>query len=251
VTERVGKYPDGSQAYGLVGILQNGSGPRLLIRADMDALPIVEETGVAYASNVKAKDDSGHEVGVMHACGHDAHVTTLIGTATALASLKNEWHGTLMLIGQPSEEKIDGAKAMLADHLYERFGTPDFAISLHDSNLFAAGTVAVTSGAALASSTVVDVTIRGVGGHGGFPLLAKDPVVMSAEFIVQLQTIASRQEDPTDPAVVTVGTIHGGTKANIIPDESRGVSGGVSGRGHAIAESRESRGQGTQSLNSQ
>jgi amidohydrolase len=219
VTERVGKYPDGSQAYGVVGILQNGSGPRLLIRTDMDALPIVEETGVAYASNVKTKDDSGHDVGVMHACGHDVHVTTLIGTGSALANLKNEWHGTLMLIGQPSEETIDGAKAMLADHVYERFGTPDFAIALHDSNLFAAGTIAVTSGASLAGATVVHVTIQGVGGHGAFPQLTKDPVVMAAEFIVQLQTIVSRQEDPTDPAVITVGTIYGGTKANIIPNE--------------------------------
>lgn len=219
VTERVGKYPDGSQAYGVVGTLQNGSGPRLLIRADMDALPIVEETGVDYASHVKTKDASGREVGVMHACGHDVHVATLIGTGRALAHLKSEWRGTLMLIGQPSEETIDGAKAMFADHVYERFGTPAFAIALHDSNLFAAGTVAVTSGASLASATFVDVTVRGVGGHGAFPQLTKDPVVMAAEFIVQLQTIVSRQEDPTDSAVVTVGAIHGGTKANIIPND--------------------------------
>jgi hippurate hydrolase len=219
VTERVGKYPDGAQAYGIVAILENGPGPRLLIRADMDALPIVEETGLSYASQVKTKNASGQDVGVMHACGHDVHVTTMIGTARALAALKSQWHGTVMLVGQPSEETIDGAKAMLADRLYERFGTPDFGVALHDSNLLAAGAVSLTSGPALASSTSVDVTMRGVGGHGSRPEAGKDPIVMSAAFIMQLQTIVSRQEDPRDPAVVTVGDIHGGTRRNIIPDE--------------------------------
>jgi amidohydrolase len=217
VTAHVGKYPDGSQAYGVVGILKNGEGSTLLIRTDLDALPIVEETGVPYASHVKTKNAAGQEVGVMHACGHDIHVANMIGTARALAAMKSKWHGTLMLIGQPSEETIDGAKAMLADHLYERFGTPDIAIALHDSNSLAAGQVAVASGPAMASSTSVDVTMRGVGGHGAAPQLGKDPIVMAAEFIVQLQTIVSRQEDPLDPAVVTVGDIHGGTKRNIIP----------------------------------
>ena len=155
----------------------------------------------------------------MHACGHDVHMTTLIGTARVLAALKAQWHGTLMLVGQPSEETIDGAKAMIADHLYERFGTPDLAIALHDTNARAAGTVSFTSGPALASSTSVDVTMRGVGGHGAFPQFTKDPIVMSAEFIVQLQTIVSRQTNPGDPAVVTVGDIHGGNKRNIIPNE--------------------------------
>ena len=219
VTEHVGKYPDGSQAYGVVGILKNGAGPTLLIRTDEDALPIVEETGVAYASHVKTKNAAGQEVGVMHACGHDIHVTNMIGTARALTAMKSHWRGTLMLIGQPSEETIDGAKAMLADHLYERFGMPDMAIALHDTNGLAAGTVAVTSGPALASSTSVDVIMRGIGGHGAAPQAGKDPVVMAAEFIVQLQTIVSRQESPQDPAVVTVGDIHGGTKRNIIPYE--------------------------------
>jgi amidohydrolase len=219
VTERVGKYPDGTQAYGVVAILENGAGPRLLIRADMDALPIVEETGVAYASHVMTKNAAGQEVGVMHACGHDVHVTTMIGTARALAAERAKWHGTLMLVGQPSEETIDGAKALLADHLYERFGTPDLAIALHDTNTRAAGTVSITSGPALTSSTSVDVVMRGVGGHGALPHLAKDPVVMAGEFIVQLQTIVSRQENPRDPAVVTIGAIHGGTKRNIIPNE--------------------------------
>ena len=219
VTERVGKYPDGSPAYGLVAILENGPGPRLLIRADMDALPVTEETGLPYASHVKAKNAAGVEVGVMHACGHDVHVTTLIGTARALAASKSAWHGTLMLVGQPSEETIDGAKAMLADHLYERFGTPDLAIALHDSNKGAAGTVSITSGPALASSTSVDVVMRGIGAHGSQPHLAIDPVVMAGQFIVQLQSVVSRQEDPQDPSVVTIGDIHGGTKRNIIPYE--------------------------------
>lgn len=219
VTEHIGKYPDGTQAYGLVAILQNGPGPKLLIRADMDALPIIEETGLAYASAVKAKNAAGQEVGVMHACGHDIHVTTMIGVARVLANTKAQWHGTVMLLGQPSEETIDGAKAMLADHLYERFGKPDLAIALHDTNSRAAGTVSLTSGPAMASSTSVDVLIRGIGGHGSQPQVTKDPIVMAGEFIVQLQTIVSRQEDPRDPSVVTVGDIHGGTKRNIIPNE--------------------------------
>jgi amidohydrolase len=219
VTEHVGRYPDGSQAYGLVAILQNGPGPRLLIRADMDALPIVEETGVTYASHVRTKSAAGQDVGVMHACGHDVHVATMIGTARALAALRGKWHGTVMLIGQPSEETIDGARALLADHLYDRFGKPDLAIALHDTNTRAAGTVSITSGAALTSSTSVDVVLRGVGGHGAQPQLAKDPIVMAGEFIVQLQTIVSRQENPRDPAIVTIGDIHGGTKRNIIPNE--------------------------------
>ena len=219
VTEHVGKYPDGSQAFGVVAILKNGEGPTLLIRTDLDALPVVEETGVPYASTVKTKDAAGEEVGVMHACGHDVHITTMIGVARALAAQKSQWHGTAMLIGQPSEETIDGAKAMLADHLYERFGTPTMAVALHDSNTLAAGTVSVTSGASMASSTSVDVLIRGIGGHGAAPQLAKDPVVMAAEFIVQLQTIVSRQQSPQDPAVVTVGHIEGGTKRNIIPNQ--------------------------------
>jgi hippurate hydrolase len=219
VTERVGKYPDGTQAYGVVAMLQNGPGPRLLIRADMDALPVVEETGVAYASHVTTKNAAGQEVGVMHACGHDVHVATMIGTARALAATRAKWHGTVMLIGQPSEETIDGAKAMLADHLYDRFGTPNLAIALHDTNTRAAGTVSITSGPAMASSTSVDVVLRGIGGHGAMPQSSKDPIVMAGEFIVQLQTIVSRQENPRDPAVVTVGDIHGGTKRNIIPNE--------------------------------
>ena len=218
VTEHVGKYPDGSQAYGVVAILKNGTGPTLLIRTDLDALPVTEKTGLLYASTVRSKNPAGQDVGVMHACGHDIHITTMISVARNMAALKSQWHGTLMLIGQPSEETIDGAKAMLADHLYERFGRPDMAIALHDSN-FAAGKVSVVSGPALASSTSIDVIMRGVGSHGAAPEAGKDPIVMASEFVVALQTIVSRSIPPDQPAVVTVGDIHGGTKRNIIPDE--------------------------------
>jgi len=219
VTERVGRYPDGSQAYGVVGILINGAGPTLMIRADMDALPIVEQTGVPYASHVTTKNRDGQMVGVMHACGHDVHTTVMIGTARAMAAMKSQWHGTLMLVGQPSEETIDGAKAMLADHLYERFGRPDRIIGLHDTNTLAAGTVGVRSGASASSSTSIDVVIRGIGGHGAYPNAGRDPVTLAALYIMQIQTIVSREEDPQDPTVVTVGHIEGGTKRNIIPDE--------------------------------
>jgi amidohydrolase len=219
VTERVGRYPDDSQAYGVVGILKNGAGPTLMIRADMDALPIVEETGVPYASHVTTKNQAGQTVGVMHACGHDVHTTVMIGTARAMAAMKPQWHGTLMLVGQPSEETIDGAKAMLADHLYERFGRPDHIIGLHDTNELAAGTVGLTGGVMQASSTSIDVVIRGIGGHGAAPQAGRDPVTLAALYITQIQTIVSREEDPQDPTVITVGDIHGGTKRNIIPDE--------------------------------
>jgi len=219
VTDHVGLYPDGTHAFGVVGILKNGPGPTLLVRGDMDALPIVEETGVPYASHVLTKNKSGQEVGVMHACGHDIHTTVLIGTAQALASARKSWHGTLMIIGQPSEETIDGAKAMLTDHLYDRFGRPDRIIGLHDTSLHAAGTVGLTSGPAMASSTSIDVTIFGIGGHGSMPNLGRDPISLAALFITELQTIVSREEDPRDPSVVTVGDIHGGTKRNIIPNE--------------------------------
>jgi len=218
VTERVGKYPDGSQAYGVVGILKNGAGPTLLVRTDLDALPVTEKTSLPYASSVRSKNPAGQDVGVMHACGHDIHITTMIGVARNMAALKGQWHGTLMLIGQPSEETIDGAKAMLADQLYERFGRPDLAIALHDAN-FAAGKVSVVSGSALASSTSIDVVMRGVGSHGAAPEAGKDPIVMASEFVVAAQTIVSRSIPPDQPAVVTVGDIHGGTKRNIIPDE--------------------------------
>ena len=217
VTERVGKYEDGSQAYGVVAILENGPGPRLLVRSELDALPVTEETGVDYASHVKTKNAAGQEVGVMHACGHDVHAATLVGTARAMAASRSKWHGTLMIVAQPSEETADGARAMLNDRLYERFGRPDFALALHDSSARAAGTVGLTSGYSQAGVISIDVTMRGIGAHGAAPQNAKDPVVMAGQFITQLQTIVSREQDPRDPAVISIGSIHGGAKRNVIP----------------------------------
>lgn len=219
VTERVGKYDDGSQAYGVVALLENGEGPRLLLRTDMDALPVEEKTGLEYASTLHATNAQGQTVGVMHACGHDLHMTVLLGVAREMAARKDKWHGTLMLIGQPAEEMISGAKAMLADNLYERFGRPDFVVAEHDSNEVPTGSVALKPGPFLASSTGLYITMRGIGGHGSSPQSGKDPIVLAAEFVLVAQTIVSRQIDPQEPAVLTVGTIHGGTKNNIIPDE--------------------------------
>lgn len=219
VTDHVGKYSDGSRAYGVVAIFKNGDGPRLLIRTDMDALPVEEKTGLPYASKVRSTNQQGVDVAVMHACGHDVHMTVLLGTAREMAQLKNQWHGTLVLIGQPSEETIDGARAMLADNFYARFGRPDFVLAEHDNSLFASGNIAITGGPLLASSTSIDVTMRGIGSHGSAPFVGKDPIVMAAEFITQLQTIVSRQINPRNASVITVGQIHGGSKRNIIPDE--------------------------------
>ena len=222
VTEHVGKYPNGEwKGYGVVAVLKNGAGPTVLVRADMDALPVEEKTGVAYASHVHTKNDAGVDTPVMHACGHDIHVSALMGTAKMLVQLKDQWRGTLVLIGQPAEEMIDGAKAMLADGLYTRFPKPDYAVALHDTPDLEAGKVGFTPGYALASSSSVDVTIRGRGAHGSRPEASKDPIVLAAEYILAIQTIVSRELSPFDPAVVTVGSIHGGTKSNIIPDEVR------------------------------
>jgi hippurate hydrolase len=219
VTEHVGKYEDGTQAEGVVAVMENGAGPRLLLRTELDALPVEEKTGLDYASHVKTTNAQGQTIPVMHACGHDLHMTVLLGAARELAARKSQWHGTLMLIGQPAEEMIQGAAAMLRDHLYERFGRPDFVLSEHDSNEVAAGTIAVKGGPLLASATTLNVTVRGIGGHGSAPQAGKDPIVLAAEFVLVAQTIVSRQVDPQQPAVLTVGTIHGGTKNNIIPDE--------------------------------
>jgi len=219
VTEHVGKYEDGTQAEGVVAVMENGVGPRLLIRTDMDGLPVEEKTGLDYASRVTATNAQGQAVGVMHACGHDLHMTVLLGAAKEMAARRSQWHGTLMLIGQPAEEVIQGAAAMMADHLYDRFGRPDFVLSEHDDPAHAAGTIAVKGGPLLASATTLNMTIRGIGGHGSAPQAGKDPIVLAAEFVLVAQTIVSRQIDPQEPAVLTVGTIHGGTKNNIIPDE--------------------------------
>ena len=219
VTEHIGIYEDGSRGFGIVAVLENGPGPRLLIRAELDALPVEEKTGVDYASTIKAADAQGQQVSVMHACGHDIHMTVALGTARELAARKSEWHGTLMIVGQPAEETIDGARAMLADGLYERFGRPDFILSEHDSADYPAGTIAIKGGPLTASSTSIDVTMRGVGTHGSAPQNGKDPILMAAEFVMLAQSIVSRQIDPQQPAVLTVGTIRGGTKRNIIPDD--------------------------------
>jgi hippurate hydrolase len=219
VTEHVGKYEDGAQGFGVVAILENGPGPRLMIRTDMDALPVEEKTGLDYASTVKTTNAQGQQVGVMHACGHDLHMTVLLGMAREMAERKSQWHGTLMLVGQPAEEIVEGARALLADHIYERFGQPDFVLAEHDTNDAAAGSIALKGGPLLASDTSFNVVIRGVGGHGSAPQSGKDPIVLAAEFVLVAQTIVSRQIDPQQPAVLTVGTIHGGTKNNIIPDE--------------------------------
>jgi hippurate hydrolase len=220
VTERVGKYFVKSwTGYGVVAVMKNGPGPTLLVRADMDALPVEEKTGLPYASKVRMKNEAGVEMPVMHACGHDIHVASLVGVARLMARMKDRWSGTLLLIGQPAEETIDGAAAMLNDGLYQRFGKPDYAIALHDFSDLPAGQVGVTPGYALATSTQMDVIVRGVGGHGSKPEGAKDPIVLAANIVMQLQTIVSREISPFDQAVLTVGTIHGGTKRNIIPDE--------------------------------
>jgi amidohydrolase len=220
VTERIGKYQNQQwTGYGIVGVLKNGPGPTVLVRTELDALPVEEKTGLPYSSQVKTKNDAGVEVSVMHACGHDIHMTSFLGTAKLLTELKNHWSGTLIMLGQPAEETGDGANAMLRDELYTRFPKPDFAIALHDKPELETGKVGYTPGYAMASATSIDVKIRGVGGHGSAPETTKDPVVMAAQVVMALQTIVSRENSPLDPAVVTVGSIHGGTRYNIIPDE--------------------------------
>jgi hippurate hydrolase len=220
VTEHLGKYENSKlKAYGVVGVMRNGDGPTVLVRTDMDALPVEEETGLPYASKVVAKNDEGKDVHVMHACGHDAHIAAFIGTARALGKLKDQWHGTIVFVAQPAEEIGAGARALLKDGLYDRFGKPNFALGFHDKADVEAGHIAVTEGYTSANVDSVDVTVRGVGGHGGYPHKTKDPIVLAAEIINAWQTIVSRENNPLDPIVITVGSIHGGTKHNIIPDE--------------------------------
>jgi amidohydrolase len=222
VTENFGKYPDPKlKCYGVVGVMKNGVGPTVLVRTDLDALPVEEETGLPYASKVVTKNDAGKEVHVMHACGHDIHMSVFLGTAQALSKMKDQWHGTILFVGQPAEETVGGAKAMLADGLYTKFPKPDFALGVHDDAELAAGKVGTTEGYACANVDSVNVTVRGVGGHGAYPHKTKDPVVLAAEIINAWQTIASRENNPVDPIVVTVGDIQGGTKRNIISNEVR------------------------------
>jgi hippurate hydrolase len=220
VTEDFGKYDNPKlKSYGVIGILKNGDGPKVLVRTDLDALPVEEETGLPYASKVVAKNDEGKDVHVMHACGHDAHIAAFIGIARALGKLKEQWHGAIVFAAQPAEEIGTGARALLKDGLYDRFGKPNFALGFHDKADLPTGHIGVTEGYTSANVDSVDVTVRGVGGHGGYPHKTKDPIVLAAEIINAWQTIASRENNPLDPIVITVGSIHGGTKHNIIPDE--------------------------------
>ena len=220
VTEHLGKYEKSDlKGYGVVGVMKNGDGPTVLVRTDMDALPVEEETGLPYASRVVVKNDEDKDVHVMHACGHDVHVAAFIGTARALGKLKDQWHGTIVFVAQPAEEIGSGARALLKDGLYDRFGKPNFALGFHDKADLETGHIGVTEGYTSANVDSVDVTVRGVGGHGGYPHKTKDPIVLAAEIINAWQTIVSRENNPLDPVVITVGSIHGGTKHNIIPDE--------------------------------
>ena len=205
--------------YGIVAILKNGPGPTLMVRTDMDALPVREQTGLPYASKVTTHDDAGLEVPVMHACGHDVHMATWIGTATILAKSKDLWKGTLMFIGQPAEERIMGAKMMLEAGLFQKFPKPDVALAIHDHDDTPSGTVGVVPGYLMANADAIDITIYGRGGHGAYPQSTVDPIVIAARTVVALQTVVARENNPLDPAVVTVGSFHGGTKHNIIPDE--------------------------------
>src|ERR1700756_2480782 len=213
VTEHVG-------GTGVVAILKNGPGPTIMLRTELDALPVEEQTGLPYASKVRAKDDAGRDVPVMHACGHDLHMAAILGTAEIIARSKNTWHGTLMLIGQPAEETIGGAEGMIRDGLFTRFPKPDVAVALHVGNELPAGMAAVTPGIYNTNSDSVRITIYGKGGHGAAPHTAIDPIVIAARTILALQTIVSREVKPGEMAVVTVGYIQAGTKNNIIPDQA-------------------------------
>jgi len=212
VTERVG-------GTGVVGVLRNGAGKTVMLRTELDALPVEEKTGLPYASHDRARDDAGEEVAVMHACGHDVHMAVWLGTATYLSREKGRWKGTLVLIAQPAEERGMGARAMLDDGLFTRFPKPDSVIALHDIPDLPSGSVGYTSGPALSSADSVDLTIFGKGAHGAHPEASVDPIVIAARTILALQTLVSRENNPLDPAIVTVGSVHGGTKHNIIPDQ--------------------------------
>ena len=214
VTEKVGKS-------GVVAVMKNGTGPVLLLRADMDALPVVEQTGLPFASKVKAVARSGVETGVMHACGHDTHMAAWIGTARRLAAMKDQWSGTLVMILQPGEETGEGAKAMLDDGLYIRFPKPDVVLAFHDAAALPAGMIGVTPGYALANVDSVDISVKGVGGHGAYPQTTRDPIVLASRIVTTLQTLVSRENDPANPAVVTVGSFQAGAKHNIISDEAK------------------------------
>ncbi len=212
VTEKVGRT-------GVVAVLKNGKGPTVLIRADMDGLPVKEATGLPYASTAMGRYGDGPMTPVMHACGHDIHMAVWVGTARWLAENRKAWRGTVVMIGQPAEEGLGGARAMIADGLFTRFPKPDFSLALHDSSSIPAGTVSVPLYRALSISTSMDMVVKGIGGHGAYPASTRDPVALAARIVGALQPLISRENDPFQPAVITVGSIHGGTKHNIIPDE--------------------------------
>ena len=214
VTEKVGKT-------GVVAVMKNGPGPVLLIRADMDGLPVVEQTGLPFASQERATSVTGTESGVMHACGHDTHMTAWVETAALMAKMKGKWSGTLVMILQPAEEVGLGAGQMLEDGLYTRFPKPQYALAFHDAANLEAGKIGYTPGYALANVDSVDIDVKGVGGHGAYPQATKDPIVLGAKIVMALQTLVSRELDPQDPAVVTVGSFRGGFKHNIIPDDAK------------------------------
>jgi len=204
---------------GVVAILKNGPGPTVMLRTEMDALPVQEKTGLPFASTVVFKRESGDSVSVAHACGHDLHMSSWYGTAKLMAENRQRWHGTLMLIGQPAEEIVEGAAAMLKDGLFTRFPKPDFALSLHDEASLPAGVIGFHPGFFRASSDTVDITVLGIGGHGAVPQDTVDPIVIAARIVLTLQTLISRETNPMDSGVITVGSIHGGTQHNIIPDQ--------------------------------
>ena len=214
VTEHVGKT-------GVVAVMKNGPGKTLLIRADMDALPVKEQTGLPFASKARGTTLDGVETAIMHACGHDTHITTWLATARRMAAVKDQWSGTLMMVLQPGEELGLGAKAMLDDGLYTRFPKPDVLLAFHDSASLPAGVIGVARGYALANVDSVDIDVRGIGGHGAYPQATKDPIVLASRIVVALQTLVSRENSPFDPAVVTVGSFHSGTKHNIISDDAK------------------------------
>ncbi|NBB24617.1 amidohydrolase [Porphyrobacter sp. SLTP] len=214
VTEGVGKT-------GVVAVMRNGDGPTVMLRADMDGLPVIEQTGLPYASKRRAVPQTGIETGVMHACGHDTHMAAWIGTAQLLSERKDQWSGTLVMILQPAEEIGEGAKAMLDDGLYTRFPKPDYVLAFHDAAQAPAGHIGYANGFALANVDSVDIVVPGVGGHGAYPHTTKDPVVLASAIVMRLQTLVSRELNPTDSAVVTVGSFQAGSKHNIIPDEAR------------------------------
>jgi amidohydrolase len=213
VTEGVG-------GTGVVGVMRNGAGPTVLVRADMDGLPVEEKSGIPYASNVRQVGVDGQEMPVMHACGHDVHITSLVGAAHQLAAMKDRWRGTIVFIAQPAEERVGGAKAMLADGLYTRFPKPDYALGFHVNSGMRTGTVSGADALMYSSADSVDITIHGVGAHGASPQSGKDPVYIGAQLVTALQSIVSREVGPLSPAVITVGSFHAGTKHNIISDRA-------------------------------